>query len=109
MCKKGHTLVSISKNLENHKCIECGVRNPGYNKNYETPNKKQMKTFLNSYDINQIPFGPSEEDKKYYKVWEEDGTAAKYPLHFAAYTGNVNVIKKLCEMKDINLEQKRTD
>eukprot|EP01084_Bolivina_argentea_P238609 400861_1 len=88
MCKKGHTLVvSTSKNLENHKCIECGVRNHGYDTNYKRPNKEQMKAFLNSYNINQIPFGASEEKKQYYKVWERNGYAAKYPLHFAAYSG----------------------
>eukprot|EP01084_Bolivina_argentea_P298135 513713_1 len=107
MCPKGHTLNYDNKNLENHKCIQCGARNPGHNKNHKTPNEQQIQEFLNAYDITQIPFGPTQQQRKYYKVWERKELHTKYPLHFAAYTGNVNEIKKLCEMKDI--EEQRTD
>eukprot|EP01084_Bolivina_argentea_P032731 60603_1 len=56
MCQKGHGInVAQSKNVQNHKCIQCGARNHGYDKNHKIPNKEQIKTFLNAYDITKIP------------------------------------------------------
>eukprot|EP01084_Bolivina_argentea_P131926 232812_1 len=108
MCIKGHTLKSTRKHFENSKCVECNAVNPGYDQNKQPPNKQQILSFLNKYNITQIPFGTSNE-KKTAKKWQNRGYDVKYPLHFAALTSNVNEINKLCRQKHINIEEKRTD
>eukprot|EP01084_Bolivina_argentea_P131928 232816_1 len=109
MCIKGHTLKSTRKHFENSKCVECNAVNPGYDQNKQPPNKQQILSFLNKYNITQIPFGPAKKLAQSFKNWQKKGYDVKYPLHFAALTGNVNEINKLCKQKHINIEEKRTE
>ncbi len=53
------------------------------NKERQT-NKKQLLAFLNNYDINQTQYGPTQEQKKFYKSWKSKGYDKQWPLHYAA-------------------------
>eukprot|EP01084_Bolivina_argentea_P233777 393669_1 len=109
MCHKGHTLLKKNKNLTNDKCIDCHAYNYGFNPNKQKTTQPEIISFLNKYDIRQIPFGPEKEKTKYFEIWKNKGYDKKWPLHFAGMTGNITKINNLCQMDNINVEQKRTD
>eukprot|EP01084_Bolivina_argentea_P077549 140688_1 len=106
MCVKGHHIHPTNrKHFENSKCVECNT----VNQNKQPPNKQQILSFLNKYNTTLIPFASPKEDIVDVKLWQKDGYDTQYPLHFAALTGNVNEINKLCKQKHIDIEEKRTD
>eukprot|EP01084_Bolivina_argentea_P138146 243282_1 len=106
VCSVGHAIsVKKYKHLCNDGCISCGAMS---NHKYK-PNKQQILTFLNQYNINQISFGyneVNEQHKRGMKLWQVRGWHSKWPLHFAAGCGDIVKVQKLCKINGINVEQK---
>ena len=67
-----------------------------------------IKSFLNNYDIS-IPFGPRNDQSFDFFEQQNKKWIKKWPLHYAAMTGNIEDITNLCLKNKINPNQMMTD